>query len=312
VHHRIALVVNPAAGKGKGAREGLVAAHRLRDIGCSVDLLVGRDAAGSAQLARRAVESGVDALVVVGGDGMVHLALQALRGGDTAHRANAGAGGNANAQPSATPLGIVPAGSGNDFARALGLLPHRPEAAADVIAGGVVKSIDLGLTDGQWFGGVLSSGFDSRVNERANRMRWPRGPARYNLAIVAELGVFRPLSFRLELDGESMRADAMLVAIGNGPSYGGGMRVCPGAQLDDGLLSVTVLHAIGKTEFLRLFPRVYRGTHVSHPAVSVHQASRVTVDADGAVAYADGERVGPMPVTATCVPGVQPVLVPGA
>jgi diacylglycerol kinase (ATP) len=299
VSRRVALLVNPTAGKGKGARAGVVASRRLRDLGQRVDVLVGTDAVDAARLGHRALDGGADALAVVGGDGMVHLALQILR--------------NSPQTPArSVPLGIIPSGSGNDFARAVGLEPHDALAAADVVAAGSVRHVDLGRVDGQWFGGVLSSGFDSRVNERANRMRWPRGYSRYNVAMLAELRVFRPLPFTLELDGVRTQTEAMLVAVGNGPSYGGGMRICPSATLSGGQFSVTILHAIGTAEFLRLFPRVYRGAHVTHPAVAVHKATTVRLESPQAVAYADGERVGSLPVIAGCTAAIQPVLVPAS
>jgi diacylglycerol kinase (ATP) len=222
---------------------------------------------------------------------MVHLVLQALAG-------------------TGTPLGIVPAGSGNDFARLLGLEAHQAVAAADVIAAGNVRTLDAGKVGERWFAGVLSSGFDSNVNERANLMRWPRGAMRYNVAILAELRVFRAVPFRIVLDGELLEREAMLVAVGNGTSYGGGMQIAPGALPDDGLLSVTVLGRLGKVEFLRVFPKVYKGTHVEHPAVSVHTARTVGLDAPGVVAYADGEYVTPLPCEATCVAGALQVVVP--
>jgi diacylglycerol kinase (ATP) len=288
---RIAVLVNPTSGKGRGAREGAAASARLREHGIAVDELAGADAAGAAELAVRAAGGGYDAVVAVGGDGMLNLVLQAVAG-------------------TGVPLGLVPAGSGNDFARLLGLTPHDPVAAADVVADGHVRTVDAGRVGEHWFAGVLSSGFDSNVNERANAMTWPRGRSRYNLAILAELRVFQPVPFTVVLDGEEVEREAMLVAVGNGSSYGGGMQVCPGAQVDDGLLAVTVLGRIGKPEFLRVFPKVYKGTHVEHPAVSVHAARSVGLRAPGVVAYADGERVGPLPVDVGCVPGALQVLVP--
>ena len=143
-------------------------------------------------------------------------------------------------------------------------------------------------------------------------MRWPKGRSRYNLAILAELRVFRPVPFTIVLDGTEHTAEAMLVAVGNGTSYGGGMKVTPGARVDDGLLEVTVLGRISKPEFLRVFPKVYKGTHVEHPAVTVHAAREVSLRAPDVVAYADGERVQPLPVDVTCVPGALQVLVPDA
>ena len=135
----------------------------------------------------------------------------------------------------------------------------------DAVLAGRVRVVDAALANGTSYAGVLSSGFDSMVNERANRMTWPKGAMRYNLAILAELRVFRPLPFRITLDGEPLEREAMLVAVGNGTSYGGGMRVCPGAEVDDGLLSVTVLGRLSKPEFLRVFPKVYSGRTSSIP-----------------------------------------------
>jgi diacylglycerol kinase (ATP) len=288
---RVALLVNPTSGKGRGAREGAQAADRLREHGVTVELMVGSDGAEATGLARAAVERGYDAVVAVGGDGMLHLVLQAVAG-------------------TATPLGVVPAGSGNDFARLLGLAPHDPVAAADVIAGGLLRTVDAARVGERWYAGVLSSGFDSNVNERANRMRWPKGASRYNVAILAELRVFQAVAFAVHLDDERLDCEAMLVAVGNGTSYGGGMQVCPAAQVDDGLLSVTVLGKLSKVEFLRVFPRVYKGTHVEHPAITVHAAKSVRLEAAGVVAYADGEYVAPLPVQVDCVPGALTVLVP--
>jgi len=197
---------------------------------------------------------------------------------------------------------VVPAGTGNDIARSLGLAPDDAVAATDLVALGHTRTIDLARANGRWYGGVLGSGFDSMVNERANRMRWPSGRSRYNLAILAELRTFRPIPYVLELDGERWETEAMLVAVGNGRSYGGGMLVCPGAQLDDGLLDLTVLGPISKPEFIRVFPTVYTGKHVDHPAVTVRRARSVTLVADGVTAYADGERVTLLPVTCDAVP----------
>ncbi len=288
---RVAVLVNPTSGKGRGMRAGVAAAGRLREHGFVVDEMAGTDAVSAERVARTAVADGYDAVVAVGGDGMLGIVLQAVAG-------------------TGTPLGLVPAGSGNDFARLLGMTPHQPVAAADVVAAWQVRVVDAARAGERWFAGVLSSGFDSNVNERANAMTWPKGRSRYNLAILAELRVFRPLPFTLVLDGEELSAEAMLVAVGNGSSYGGGMQVCPGAKVDDGLLEVTVLGRISKPEFLRVFPKVYKGTHVEHPAVTVHAAREVSLRAPGVVAYADGERVQPLPVDVVCVPGALHVLVP--
>ena len=288
---QLALLVNPTSGKGRGARTLQPVADRLRRSGAEVDVVVGRDADEAFDRLRDRVAAGVDGVVAVGGDGLVNIALQVVGG-------------------TGVPLGIIPAGTGNDIARSLGLFPGEPIAAADLVVTGRTRAVDLGRANGRWFAAVLGSGFDSLVNERANRMTWPRGRARYNLAILAELRTFRPVPFVLDLEGESWHTEAMLVAVGNGSSYGGGMRVCPDARLDDGLLDVTVLGPISKPEFVRVFPTVYRGTHVHHPAVTVRRARRVTLRAGGVTAYADGERVTVLPVTCDAVPGALVVYAP--
>ncbi|MFF5158790.1 diacylglycerol kinase [Streptomyces sp. NPDC000348] len=292
----ITLFVNPAAGRGLGARAARSAASALRDAGFPVRTVLGDDPQGALARARAAVEEGTGALIAVGGDGMANLALQAVVG-------------------TGTPFGLVAAGTGNDFARALGMPLREPAAAgrmiADALKCGRVRDIDLGRVGDRWFGAVLASGFDSRVNDRGNRMRLPLGRLKYDVAVVAELAAFRPLPYRITLDGgEVHEVEATLVAVGNGPSYGGGMRICPGADLTDGLFDITVVGECSRATLLRVFPRVYRGTHVGHPAVTVLRAASVELVAEQVTGYADGEPVGPLPLTARCVPGALRVVGP--
>jgi diacylglycerol kinase (ATP) len=285
----VALLVNPTSGRGRGAKLVAPIGEQLRTHGIAADLVIGRDADEAFDRVRDRVAKGVDALVAVGGDGLVHMALQVVAGTEI-------------------PLGIVPAGTGNDIARGLALPVDDAVAAVDLLARSSVRLVDAARASGRWFAGVLGSGFDSMVNERANRMSWPHGRARYNLAILAELRTFRPVEFTLVLDGEPWRTDAMLVAVANAPSYGGGMRVCPDAVMDDGLLDVMVLAPISKPEFVKVFPKVYKGTHVGHPAVTIRRARRVELAAPGVTAYADGERVAVLPVVCDVVPGALRVL----
>ncbi len=294
--HNLALLVNPTAGKGRAARVIADVVAVLRDAGMNVEIVIGRDADEARALAREAVSAGrVDGLVALGGDGMVHLALQAVAQTDT-------------------PLAIVPSGTGNDLAASLGLPLRDTSAAAriaaDLLVRGRTRVMDAVRVGESWFGCVLGAGFDSRVNDRANRLSWPRGRMRYNLAILAELRVFAPLPFRLELDGDVVETDAMLVAVGNAKSYGAGMKVCPDAELDDGLLDVMVLGPVSKPEFLRVFPRVYRGTHVTHPAVTMRRARVVSLACPGVSAYADGEYLADLPITCECVPAAVRIVAP--
>ncbi|HET6625313.1 MAG TPA: diacylglycerol kinase [Nocardioidaceae bacterium] len=288
---RIALLTNPSAGKGRGTRTAAIALPRLREAGFDVRRLVGRNGDEALDLARAAVADGVESLVVCGGDGMVHLAVQALAGTQTS-------------------LGIIPAGTGNDVARYLGISRTDPQRAADVVVGSHVRTIDLGRAGATYFVTVLATGFDSLVTERANRLTWPRGQLRYNLATLAELRVFEPLSYVLELDGVTRRLEAMLVAVGNGPSFGGGLRITHGAEIDDGMLDVVIIKPMSKLELVRTFPKLYTGKHVTHPQYEHHRVRSVTVAAPGIVAYADGERLGSLPLTVDVAPNALRVLAP--
>jgi diacylglycerol kinase (ATP) len=285
----IALLTNPVSGKGKGARVRDRALTRLRGAGLVVRDLQGRDAGEALDLARQCVADGVDALVVCGGDGMVHLAAQAVA-------------------TTGTPLGIVPAGTGNDVARYFDLPRKDPDAAVDRVIAGRTRTVDLARSGSRFFVTVLAAGFDAVVNERANRMTWPKGQMRYNIATLAELRVFKPLPYTLQLDDRQVSLEAMLVAVGNGPSFGGGLRITEGAVLDDGLLDVVIIKPISKPDLVRTYPKLFKGTHVHHPQYEHHLVRSVTVAAPGIVSYADGERFGSLPLTVECAPGALTVL----
>jgi len=292
----VAVLVNPTSGKGKGGRSAPEIGELLHRHGIDAAILVAGSAAESLQMARKAVADGVDALVAAGGDGTVNLALQAVA--------------NTN-----VPLAIIPVGTGNDNARLLGLPKDDIAACVQVIADFNVRTIDVGHVrtdagDELYFMGVMSSGFDSCVNETANKMKFPKGESRYFIGILKELGTFKPLPYTVTVDGVPTKGLGMLVAVGNGTSYGGGMQVCAGAKPDDGLLTVTWLHEVGKVTFLRVFPRVYKGTHITHPSVTQMTGKVIRLDAPGQIVYADGERVGPLPAEATIHENALKVLVP--
>lgn len=294
---RVALLVNPVAGHGKALGVARRARARFAGRGVEVRELVGADAEASRELARQAVAGGIDALVVVGGDGMIHLALPSVVG-------------------TATPLGVIPAGTGNDQAREYGWPRRSPEDAADVVLAGITRSIDVGravTADGRatYFGSVLAAGFDSLVSDRTNRMRWPHGRARYNVAMLAEFVNLRPLPFVLTLaDGTVIEQDLLLVAVGNTRSYGGGMKICPGADPGDGLFDVTIGRAASRRSVLRMMPGVYRGTHVAKPQVQVVRTTGLRIESAGINAYADGDHLGPLPADVSLLPGAVSVFVP--
>lgn len=292
----VAILVNPAAGKGRAPALAGAVATRLSAAGDAVRMLAGRTAAEAMHLAREAVADGVDVLVAVGGDGLTHLALQAVSGTGTA-------------------LGIVPGGAGNDIARAVGVPLDDPPRAADVVADGTVRPVDairVTTADGKitWIGTIVAVGFDAKVNQRSDRLRWLPGMLRYNTSVFAELAAFRPISYRMHVDGRREDLRAMLIAVGNAPWYGKGMKMCPAASIEDGMLDLTIVHPVSRATLIRIFPTVYGGRHVEHPRVETRRARVVRIDASGIIAYADGERVGPLPLTAEAVQGAIQVIAP--
>lgn len=299
---RVVVAINPTASFGASRDVGPAVVQTLRAMGHEVTSLTEPDFDSLLVSARAAVRSKPDALVVVGGDGMVNLGVNLLAG-------------------SRVPLGIVPSGTGNDMARGLGI-PHddteaairflgdaleRPPRAIDAVR--IRWTDDDGSRGERWFGCALSAGFDAIVNERANLMRHPKGPSRYIIALLAELVGLKPLHYRVVLDGEPLEVDALMVSVGNNVSLGGGMKITPDALVDDGLLDVMIVKPLSRFSFLRIFPRVFQGTHTTDPRVVMRRAKRIRIDADARlVAYADGERIAPLPVELEVEPGALRVL----
>ncbi len=293
---RVTVLTNPASGHGSAPHAAERAITQLHRRGVDVVAIAGSDAEHARRLVEGALDRGMDALVVVGGDGIISLALQVLAQTDI-------------------PLGIIPAGTGNDHAREFRIPARDPEAAADVIVDGLVETADLGRITGadgtdKWFGTVMAAGFDSLVTDRTNRMTWPHGRMRYNLAMVAEMSKLRLLPFRLSFDGEELVTELTLAAFGNTRSYGGGMLICPDADHTDGLLDATMVASASRTRLIRLFPTVFKGTHVNLDEVSTKRARTISVDSPGINAYADGEYVCPLPVEVSAVPGALRILRP--
>lgn len=280
-----ALVINPVAGQGKGTTVGTYVAGWLTQRKIPYALITGQSSNSLADQLGNFLEksSDCDGVIAVGGDGLLHLVLQKV-------------------VPAQVPLALIPAGTGNDFVRTLGWSLESFDEHLSFVTSTQPTPIDLGLVDGEWFGAILSTGFDSVVNEKANTLSWPKGPMKYNAAIAIELPRFKPRHYEIFLDDQSISTEAMLIAVSNGRSYGGGMLVCPDANISDGLFDVMILRPVSKIEFLKVFPQVFAGTHLSHPAVEVLRSRTVRIESK-AIAYADGERIGQLPISAECIRG---------
>jgi diacylglycerol kinase (ATP) len=285
-------IVNPVAGRGRTQK--LLPDLERAATAAGIELHVSPEPGAPTKLARAATDEGRD-LVACGGDGLVTEVAGVAA--DTGRR-----------------LAVVPTGAGNDFARVLGYDPKQPLRAFDAIARGSDRVVDLGRVNGRWYTCVTASGFDAEANRWANTVTKLSGTTLYVAAVLRTLAVYKPHRFRVTVDGESVETTAWLVAVGNGPAYAGGMRVTPAARLDDGLLDVTVVGAMSRPDFLRTFPKVFKGNHVGHPKVATMRGEHVQLESlDASIpmeVYADGERVGPLPGTMEAVRDALTVRVP--
>ena len=281
-----ALVINPVSGQGKGASVGSYVAGYLNKKSVPFTIVTGNSALALSNHLDIFLKANPQCVgvIAVGGDGLLHIVLQKVI-------------------PAQVPITLIPAGTGNDFVRSLGWDLSDVDVQLDFVLSHPPQKMDAGLVDGEWFGSVLSTGFDAVVNERANKLKWPKGPMKYNVSIVLELPRFKPKMYDIHLDDRTISTQAMLIAVGNGRSYGGGMLVCPEADMCDGFFDVMILHPVSKIEFIKVFPSVFIGAHVNHPAVEIVRSKKVRIDSK-AVAYCDGERIGQLPVNAECIPGV--------
>lgn len=294
----LVVVANPTAGRGKAGKLIGKVDRLLLGSGMEHEIQLSRSGEHLRELALEAGRQGAPMVAALGGDGTMSIVANALLG-------------------TGSVLAPLPSGTGDDFAKGLGM--GSIEKAVRQLVDPHVESIDVvRITTGatqQHFVNVAGAGFDSEVNETANDMRLNLGAAgTYVASVLKTLPKFQPAGFRVELDDEVLELHAMLAIVGNGVSYGGGMRVTPGASMVDGVLDVCIVEAMSIPAFLRAFPRVFRGTHVVHPKVRMARTTRVRLEADRRVqVYADGERVGPLPAVFEVVPGALKVVVgPGA
>jgi len=277
------LLINPNSGNGRGEKVGRIVKEEL----AALDIQYIDISANNAKQCQENLKNGLtssqsyEGLFLVGGDGTLNIAIQEI--------VNTGLG-----------VALIPAGTGNDFARTLNLNLKDPRQLISYYLSNKPALVDVGKVGERYFVDVLSTGFDSMVNEKANAMRRIKGRAKYNLSILLVLSTFKPKNYEFSIDGVAFENKAMLIAVSNGISYGGGMKVTPDAKLDDGLFDILILTPVSRFEFLRVFPKVFSGKHITHPAVKISRGKSVEINSD-AVAYADGERIGSLPIKASVV-----------
>lgn len=280
------FLVNPSSGRGTGKAY----LDRIRVLASrhGAGLVVSRKVEDLAKQARRAAEDGVERLLVAGGDGTMHHAAQGLAGTDCA-------------------LGVIPLGSGNDLAGTLGIPPDL-EVAVKRALEGEVRRIDLARVGETYCIGYAGVGFDSEVTRFANELKILRGPLIYFYAVIHTLITFEPPRMKVVWDEGVFEGRVMFTVVNNLPRFGGGMRIAPGAKIDDGLLDLVIVSEIPKRLLLSLFPKVYNGGHVGHPACTIVRTRRAEITIDRTMTlYGGGEPLRPVeagePVGVEVVPG---------
>jgi diacylglycerol kinase (ATP) len=295
---RIGLVVNPVAGGNRGAQVGAEVISLLSQSEHSINNLSGANLIEARANAERAMgANSIDALVFVGGDGMAHLGTNLCAGKNIL-------------------MAIIPAGTGNDAAAMLGMpLSNTAEAVRLVLSGlGSPKKIDaIKISHGgtlTWALGSASAGFDALAAARANAISWPKGPMRYYVAMLLELAKFKPIKYQSVVDGTPRDFEAMLCVVSNTGIFGGGMLVVPGASVTDAKLDALLVKKMSRVKFVTIFPKVYKGTHITDKDVETFKASKISITADGMPIYSDGEYVGQAPFEAEVVPGALMMVAP--
>jgi diacylglycerol kinase (ATP) len=295
---RIGIVVNPVAGGSRGAQVGAQVLSLLSKSEHAITDLSG----ATVSEARSKIESAladktVDALVFVGGDGIAHVGTNLCAGKNIL-------------------MAIIPAGTGNDAAAMLGMpLSNTAESVRLVLEGLISpKKIDaIKVSHGgkvTWALGSASAGFDALAAARANAISWPKGPMRYYVAMLLELAKFKPIKYQSVVDGIPRDFEAMLCVVSNTGIFGGGMLVVPGASVTDGSLDVLLVKKMSRLKFVTIFPRVYKGTHITDKDVEIFKATKISIAASGMPIYSDGEYVGQAPFEAEVVPGALTMVAP--
>lgn len=295
---RIGLIVNPVAGGNRGAQVGAEVISLLSQSGHSVNNLSGANLVEARAHAESAIQANsIDVLVFVGGDGMAHLGTNLCAGKNIL-------------------MAIIPAGTGNDAAAMLGMpLANTAECVRLVVEGlDSPKKIDaIKVSHGEkvtWALGSASAGFDALAAARANAISWPKGPMRYYVAMLLELAKFKPIKYQSVVDGSPKDFEAMLCVVSNTGIFGGGMLVVPGASVTDAKLDVLLVKKMSRVKFVTIFPKVYKGTHITDKDVEIFKASNISITASGMPIYSDGEYVGQAPFEAEVVPGALMMVAP--
>jgi len=282
------IVLNRKSGRGRAKKLSQILISLLDRNEIAYELVDESSAIKTSEKIRELFLIGdFETLIAIGGDGLVHLCIQEIA-------------------LKSINFGVIPAGTGNDFARCIGVYGKSVAEIFENYVSYQPKKLDLGRIScphkTEWFVQVLSTGFDANVNAAATTFRWPRGKAKYTIATFLILSKFKSIKYEFDIDGVSFSQQGMLLTVANGSNYGGGMKISPKSLNSDGLLDLIMVGPVSRLTLLRIFPRVFSGRHIDHPKVNSYSGKRVQISADTS-AFADGEFISPLPIEIEVVNG---------
>jgi YegS/Rv2252/BmrU family lipid kinase len=282
--HSTTVIVNPVSGRGAGARLSKPIADFLRRSGLEFDLVTTSGAKDATRLARQAVDQGRETVIAVGGDGTFNEVLNGLV--------------QSKDKPVGTVLGLLPIGTGNDFAFGAGL-PLDVWEACKLVVRGQSRTIDTGLfcadnEEPRFFGNGIGIGFDAVANIESRKVKRLRGTLLYLVAVIRTLAFYYEAPHTiLTIDGEERAQPSLMVSVMNGRRMGGGFYITPTSKMDDGLLDLCVAGKVSRSKMVRFVPRFMRGSHTTDPDITMDQGRKVTIVSESPwAAHVDGEIYG--------------------
>lgn len=288
------VILNPSAGKGKSIDVRDIIESGLKKYSIDYEMYVSKNLDDMINATKTALEKDFQNFIAVGGDGTLHYVVNVLAGTDKN-------------------IGAIPTGSGNDATATLGITPDI-EKCCHTIKNGKIKKIDLGLiNDKYYYLCIAGSGFDSQVTYLANNTRMPvKGPMKYSYSVYKTLITFRPKKFFVDYDNNKRELYGMMIAASNMPTYGGGMRITPDADHEDGLFDVCIIKKMTKIHFIKIFPKVYEGKHVNDEHVEIFRTAALKLDSEYPFSvFADGEYICKLPASFKMIPKKLNFIVPG-
>ncbi|KUO52936.1 MAG: hypothetical protein APF76_02110 [Desulfitibacter sp. BRH_c19] len=290
---KTAVIVNPVAGRRKSFEKWKEIRQRLIDNQLDFEVFFTSARGMASNLAREIQKAGYSRILVAGGDGTLHEVINGLD------------------LPGDIEIGVLPTGTGNDFARELGIT-YDKDLALKLMTKGRIRIIDLGEVNQRKFINIAGVGFDAQVAHEVNSgFKFVTGTVAYLFALVKVLLTYKSLPVDIFIENTRQTEEVLFLSVANAPYIGGGMKIVPQAKIDDGFLHICLAKKVSRMDILRTLPKIYKGTHVKHPRVDTLITKEIRISSNSPlVLHADGEIIGTLPAYFKVLPSILHLLVP--